>query len=535
MKMAMMKKMGTNMAGTKNLKRKRNNGGKGRKGRKQRPKKRAGRKGKKATLTEGLDLDREERPHNAHESQGSKSMSKTSTGEQSDDFKERIKDLLGIDDEAKNIAQAPGKNANPKEDPHSTQESENQPNESDKETGFTKTEPTESDQSWQDGQVAPTEATESNPIEGEGTLADDSTTVAEKAESDQGVESGVEDLLGAESGTTSTGIVTRPTEDESHVSNAAAQDPDSEGNDNESAKSDSNSTFGPDSGIDITSKNVEDGGEDGCLAVNENFLSSGNLTFDKEIDNILAAGDALCYSLNTLYTELCSPGFLKCLDASLTPIDEDQSEEGGTLRKLANRRRGRYRYTARTRCGRTCPINKRISGGQTSRHLAEMESLRILADDFSSDYTELCICSEPSKDVSNGQRALVGEERLPTPNEIVATFNARLDSMNLDIDVLTFTEEDPQEGCDGSDNSLCAEATMGDVEISSSSPSSMPSTMPSNEPSLIPSSTPTAFMSSLPSPFPSIRSDDPSKLSFLHLHRVSCCRAILLQLEATNR
>ncbi len=135
MKMTIMKKMGT-MAGKKNLKRKRNKGRKGQMKRKQRPKKRAGGKRKRgiikspASVTKGLELEKEERPHNVHESQGSESMSKTSSGDQSDDFEERIKDLLRIDDEAENVTQAPERNSSPKEDPHddtpmnSTQERE---------------------------------------------------------------------------------------------------------------------------------------------------------------------------------------------------------------------------------------------------------------------------------------------------------------------------------------------------------------------------------------------------------------------------
>lgn len=186
-----------------------------------------------------------------------------------------------------------------------------------------------------------------------------------------------------------------------------------------------------------------------CLLVTEKFLSSGDLTFQGSID-IPEAEAALCYSLNSLYTELCTPGFLKCLEVKITPLDDEAPLDGKEPGKSRKLQLSTYRYTATTRCGRTCQRNRRISGGQTARHLSpkQTNNRRIVTTDFSSDYTDLCICSKGS----GGARALMNEEsELPTSNEIIAAFNDRLDSLDLDFDLVSFAEDEPDVSCDRSD------------------------------------------------------------------------------------
>jgi len=196
-----------------------------------------------------------------------------------------------------------------------------------------------------------------------------------------------------------------------------------------------------------------------CAAVTEKFQSFGTVTFDQPLgtaEDIQAAGETLCYSLNSQYAELCSAGFLKCLDATLNvPVRRRRQLGVGSERRLEST----YTYTTTTRCGQACSENKRISAGQTStRLLKEADIHRMLLDDFSSDYTDLCTCPA---DLEVGQRALEGDGRLPTAEEIKAAFN----SFQVGVTMTMFTESAPEdEECDRNDTVtqvISVEASLG--------------------------------------------------------------------------
>jgi len=182
-----------------------------------------------------------------------------------------------------------------------------------------------------------------------------------------------------------------------------------------------------------------------CYPMTEKFPSFGTLTFDRAID-IQAAEEALCYSLNSQFTELCSPGFLKCIKATVLPL-----EQPGVGGNASNK----YTFTSTTRCGQRCPENKRISVRRTNLRYLEGEG-RLLDSAFSSDYIDSCQCPNGKEDAG----------RLPSWNEIVGTVNARLESVGQGFKLVSFTEDISQDDtCERSDiveESVSVEAALYD-------------------------------------------------------------------------
>jgi len=168
-----------------------------------------------------------------------------------------------------------------------------------------------------------------------------------------------------------------------------------------------------------------------CLAATEKFPSYGTVEFQGEV-NIFAAQEAVLCSLNAKFTELCSPGFLKTLQVVISPLEDNTT----------------FTYTTTTRCGKECPVIKRIS----SNAVESLDSMPAVESfNMSTDYTDFCKCS-------------YGEGRLPSSNEIVESFNARLEGFNFYMTAFTENElQQEEEVCERSDivkERVSVEATL---------------------------------------------------------------------------